>query len=268
MGFIIPRLIGGLGNQLFTLSAAYVVQQNQTTPTSILLPPSQENIHSVRDYFQLFNKFPNVSRVDIPQEFIKGPFEFMIFAKQNNVNFFSPQKKSYDSWDPSQAQTPCFMEGYFQFYPALEPHIAQIREIIISGLPQILPSLTTVFIHVRRGDYVEKSDYHYLQDDLYYENALQHFNTQATRFLIFSDDIVYCKTRDVFNKLPNKEFIDNPNEIEVLAQMTSCKGGAICANSTFSWWGAILASPAKVIVPSRWGKDQPQFLIPDNWIQI
>ena len=134
--------------------------------------------------------------------------------------------------------------------------------VTTGGLP------TTVFIHVRRGDYVKFSDIHYLQEDDYYKNALQHFNIPATQFLIFSDDISYCKTRDVFNSLPNKEFIDNPNELEVLAKMASCKGGAICANSTFSWWGAILSSSSKIIVPNHWGKDEPKFLIPDNWTKI
>jgi hypothetical protein len=249
-------------------------QQPQQQQPSILLPPTQENIHSTRDYFTFFSKFPNVSKLDIPNKFLKGPFEYMLFAQEIHVPFFSPQQSSYDAWDPSQAPSPCFMEGYFQYYPTLEPYIEQIRAILLAGLPSVVQQPTeqqsTVFLHVRRGDYVTKSDIHYLQDDTYYETALQHFNIHTTRFLIVSDDIPSCKARDIFNRLPNKEFIENENELEVLAYMATCKGGAICANSTFSWWGAILASPKTVIAPAphRWGKDIPHSLLPDNWIQI
>jgi hypothetical protein len=269
MGFIIPRLIGGLGNQLFTLSAAYVVQQIQPYPKpAILLPPSQENAHSVRDYFEVFSKFPQVSKIEIPDDFLKGPVEFMIFAQNNQVNFFSPQKISYSHWDPYEAKLPCLMEGYFQFYPPFEPFIKQIREIILSSLPAIQPQEAYVFIHVRRGDYVAKSDFHFLQDDEYYIKALQHFDIQNIKFLIFSDDIEYCINRSIFTSLPNREFITNLNELEVLAHMASCKGGAICANSTFSWWGAVLGDSHKIIIPSRWSKDEPECLIPDKWIKI
>jgi hypothetical protein len=56
--------------------------------------------------------------------------------------------------------------------------------------------------------------------------------------------------------------------------MSLCKGGAICANSSFSWWGAFLGSYSErnpVIIPKRWIKNNssdPIDMFPSEWIQL
>jgi len=277
--FIIPRLIGGLGNQLWTLSAAYVIQQESGKDPLILIPDFCDNPHknSEADYFSIFSKFPNCSRIHIPHEFLKGPMEFMYFAQQNGVSFESPQTNSHAPWNPASIQIPCLLEGYFQNYQVISNHFPKICDLIRSGLPRdpeseaasrrSLTNTNTVFIHVRRGDYLKSPDYHYILDDTYYQKALQHFDTTTTNFLIFSDDIPNCQEREIFKVLPNKEFINEPDELKALAMMTSCKGGSIIANSTFSYWGAALSGAPKVFAPrgNRWSVDNPQFLFPDSW---
>jgi hypothetical protein len=37
-----------------------------------------------------------------------------------------------------------------------------------------------------------------------------------------------------------------------LALMASCTEGGICANSTFSWWGAYLNPKRTLILPNKW----------------
>ena len=272
--FIIPRLIGGLGNQLWTLSAAYAIQQESGKDPQILIPYFCDNPHknSEQDYFSIFSKFPNCSRIHIPHEYLKGPVEFMFFAHQNGVPFESPQTNSHAPWDPSSTKVPCLLEGYFQNYHVISHHFPKICDLIRSGLPWVeaaaAAATNTVFIHVRRGDYLALPDYHYILDDTYYQQALQHFDTTTNKFLIFSDDIPNCEERTIFKALPNKEFINEPDELKALALMTSCKGGSIIANSTFSYWGAALSGISKVIAPSRWSVDNPQFLFPDYWIII
>ena len=56
--------------------------------------------------------------------------------------------------------------------------------------------------------------------------------------------------------------------------MSYCKHN-ICANSSFSWWGAWLNQHADkiVIAPKQWFKNQEHTLstydmIPENWLQI
>jgi hypothetical protein len=34
--------------------------------------------------------------------------------------------------------------------------------------------------------------------------------------------------------------------------MKECKAGAICANSSYSWWGAYLNTERCITMPSKW----------------
>ncbi len=103
-------------------------------------------------------------------------------------------------------------------------------------------------IHFRRTDYLEKSDYHHVQDVNYYNQCLQIIqnNVPNSRFICFSDDIEWCK-----NTLGNSlEYVHNSPAVD-LAIMSKCDMHII-ANSSFSWWGAWLSKSSGVLAPSKW----------------
>lgn len=104
-----------------------------------------------------------------------------------------------------------------------------------------------VAIHVRRGDYVNNQFYVDLWETNYYERALAEFPDE--RFLIFSDDIEWCKE----NFIGDEYEFNEESEVEAMNSMASCKG-IIMANSSFSWWGAYLSN-VKVIAPKEWYSD-------------
>lgn len=277
--FIIPRLQGGFGNQLFIILACYAIQKATATDLQIYLsqchPDNNPHKQSATDYEDIFLKFPNTSRITMPQEILKSWETYATAARENNIPFQFQQGSSFSPWDPASIHTPCFLEGYFQYYPPLEPYIQEICEIVRSGLPSIEETRShSVLIHVRRGDYVGLPDYHYLQPEAYYKEALQHFHS-TQHFFIFSDDIEYCKTLPVFNNLNHKTFVDAQDELVALSMMANlCTAGAICANSTFSYWGAMLGthyrnlstgSDYPIIIPSNWCKDEPVCLFPESW---
>jgi hypothetical protein len=50
--------------------------------------------------------------------------------------------------------------------------------------------------------------------------------------------------------------------------MISCTGGAILANSTFSWWAAILSDTPYVVYPTKWIAQKVDNLFPENWVSL
>lgn len=130
-----------------------------------------------------------------------------------------------------------------------------------------------VAIHVRRGKnpsnpeepaYSDNPYYVNLCETGYYYNAMQLFPSKE--FLVFSDDIEWCKTRDVFK---NCSFSEGNNEIDDLNAMASCNGH-ITANSSFSWWGAYLSPHGgKVVAPKNWYADgERRTECPKEWTKI
>lgn len=103
-----------------------------------------------------------------------------------------------------------------------------------------------VSIHVRRGDYLRLPHRHPFVGEKYLREAVVRFPN--AKFLVFSDDITWCKR---FFKGPRYHFAEGNSVMADLYLMTQCRGGHICSNSTFSWWGAYLGE-GKTIFPSMW----------------
>ena len=155
----------------------------------------------------------------------------------------------------------CFREEY------LERSLKKRNEIIeITGADHL------VSIHVRCGkDYRQQRQ---VIDISYYLEAVKRikraFPKDKLCFLIFSD--VTSEAMKLFNiKSADKNFImPSGTMFEDLCLMTLCDSHII-SNSTFSWWGAWLASssPGIVIRPSVWPTAYdgyaPNDVFPDHW---
>lgn len=119
-----------------------------------------------------------------------------------------------------------------------------------------------VGIHVRRGDYIDNPFYVDLTKTDYYQKAMAMF--PDCRFIVFSDDIAWCKANPIFKDC---EFSEGKSEVEDMNSMAGCKG-IIMANSSFSWWAAYL-SDAKVIAPKAWYTDGiERTKCHESWIRI
>ncbi len=106
-------------------------------------------------------------------------------------------------------------------------------------------------IHVRRGDYLQKQEYHPVQPMEYYNHAIEIMKSKGCEtFLVFSDDVKWCK--DNF-KGEHFRFAEGNNEIQDLNIMSKCSNHII-ANSSFSWFGSWLCSNTdkNVIAPKKW----------------
>jgi hypothetical protein len=104
----------------------------------------------------------------------------------------------------------------------------------------------------------------------YYRRGLTKIDAKL-RWIVISDDVAWCREQELFTEFPAIEIVDEPDELNGLALMSLCCGGAIIANSTFSWWGAMLgAEPAgaMVVYPSLWFSHAKPDLFPSRWTRL
>ena len=252
-------LQGGLGNQLFQYAAAYQIGKTLVKDVQIIKAPPA---HSGRDYRKAL--YHRVSSVDT------RPIAPLL------------QLESFVAWKPedySRAED-LVIQGYFQYLPAIEPVIPQIRQDLVSFLAPYreeirskykIENLSSVaFMHVRRGDYLTAPpNLHWIMSPLYYMRALKQFDPKL-RWCVVSDDVAWCKEQE-FTEFPLIEVVDEPDELYGLALMSLCHGGAILGNSTYSWWGAMLGADvatAPVVYPSYWFAHEKPNLFPSRWIRL
>lgn len=106
----------------------------------------------------------------------------------------------------------------------------------------------SVSLHIRRGDYLDPENaamFGGICTDAYYEAAVRFIRERfpEAHFYVFSDDPDYAKER---YREPDFTVVDwntGKNSLFDMQLMSCCKHN-ICANSTFSFWGARL-NPSK-----------------------
>lgn len=108
-------------------------------------------------------------------------------------------------------------------------------------------SKKNVAISVRRGDFVNNTNYFQLPITYYLNAYYKHFGGEYN-VLVFTDDFEWCRTH--FKALPNIYFAQDLNDIEQLCLMSLCENHII-SNSTFSWWGAYLSQSTNVYRPEK-----------------
>lgn len=159
---------------------------------------------------------------------------------------------------------------YFQDVKHFDKYVEDIKSLFSSGIPE---KTSQVAIHVRRGgnpsnskevNYTDNPFYVDLSDTDYYRDAMALF--PDADFLVFSDDIEWCKKQDIFSGM---EFSENNDDITDLNLMASCEGHII-ANSSYSWWGAFISPyTKKVVAPKNWYSDGiERTKCPETWIRL
>ncbi len=121
-------------------------------------------------------------------------------------------------------------------------------------LSEISSECTPVFVHVRRGDYLNINYNGKIGIDLppkYYMKAIKLLEeTIVSPFYIFlSDDPSFIEC--CFSEI-NPKYISREKKEVDMAIMMNCDYG-IVSNSSFSWWGAYLMKNRKMVIfPKYW----------------
>ena len=112
-------------------------------------------------------------------------------------------------------------------------------KFLLNQLLGTKPMRNLVFIHIRRGDYVEwpSPQFPAVLSAKWVFDAMEFFKDriEAPIFLMFTDDRQYV--RDVFAGKDDIVVMSSENSVEDMATMSLCNFGILSA-STFSWWAA------------------------------
>jgi hypothetical protein len=255
---------GRLGNQMFQYAAlrsvslktgfdCFLPNNTKIKQDGVFDFTNNKWIEYKLDLLDCFDIKCPVLEIDLPLEYQEQNFTFdsKIFNISDNIS----------------------IEGYFQSYRYFIGYKNEIKkeftfkqEILTKNIQIISTYSNPVSIHIRRGDYVNHPNYWSITPE-YIQKALSYFDDDEYTFLIFSDDINWCK--QIFPE--GVIYIEGNNAFEDLCLMSLCNHNII-ANSSFSWWGAYLNNNInkKIIAPSNWfANSKPLIdLYPPNWIII
>lgn len=131
-----------------------------------------------------------------------------------------------------------------------------------------------IIVHVRLGDYELETGIGILPFR-YYEDGLRKLTNllPMSEIWLFSNDLPKAKT--IFSQWTGREirFIeDSWNSTASTFEAMRLGQGYVIANSTFSYWAALLSrcSNPTVIAPAPWflNSESPRDILPPNWMEI
>lgn len=267
----IVKLMGGLGNQMFQYAFGYALSKKY------------KHVYFDKTAF-------NVLHERFPRNYELGLFPNLQINFKNKCKFLPYHKKTEKDpfgFDKTffKAHINEYFEGYFQCEKYFLDISDEIRNIFTfpefksndiinkKWANKISKCENPVFIHIRRGDYVELNGGWLLEQE-YYRRAVKYIKKHIKNpaFFLFSDaDEDYIKNNlDIgcdFEYIGTHNSKENQN-FRDMQLMSLCKH-AIIANSSFSWWGAwLIKNPNKIVCgPSPWIEYDSE-IICDNWVKI
>lgn len=256
MPYILVRLAGGLGNQLFELANAHQlsIKYNRT------LLICDENEAKKRGVYwdTLFRNF---------SEQLISIDKFSDLKKKSKLYNWASYRFHYKDIVLDTSHEYYCIEGFYQSYRYFD--VTTFEPML--HFETVGDSVTTddIAVHIRRTDYLQVSIHKSMKLDYYYNALEKMFNDNpVTNVYIFSDDIHWCKDNFKYKNIV-PIFVEMETDVAELTFMREFKR-IIMANSTFSWWGAYLnGSDKKVICPQHWFSKGCNLITsdlrPSNW---
>lgn len=240
MPYILVRIAGGIGNQLFELANVYQlsVKFNRT-----LLICDENGSKNRGVYWETLLKNFSKHLISL-SEFSELKGKSMIY------NWASYKFHYKDIILDSRHEYYC-IEGYYQSYKYFD--LSLFEELLHFHPNEYSITQHDIAIHIRRTDYLTVHMHKSIALDYYY-NALDKMtrgDVAPMDIYIFSDDIGWCKNHFNYKNIV-PIFVELESDVDELSMMREFKR-IIIANSTFSWWGAYLNNSGKhVISPQHW----------------
>ena len=282
-------LSGGVGNQLFMIFAVLDLGFQTKCKVIAYSPRTTKGFQVHGSSIEAFH-IPGLGEYD-PE-----PFDYLVrhrltsFAYRylpavskplmNLTRYYESPVIGYDK-ALGHLENGGTIKGYFQTYRHFKRFKAHnpLFEITLKNpskeflkLEQSLKSKEVSVIHVRLGDYLLHKDSVGVLSSDYFKSCLEIMSLKNSSVLVFSDDIEEA-TRMISHLLPKSAIWLGPASLSAEESLALMWRGNqfILSNSSFSYWGALLArNPITVISPSKWFKNEndPTDLIPEEWLRI
>ena len=296
---IIVSLFGGLGNQMFQYACGKAIATKLGVELkldiSLVNDRTPRKDFTYRDYeLAVFNIEDEIATEAEVRKFIPNLWNSSEIQRQfykikriltQKVLYTEKLKFRYNS-EIDTVRDNSYIYGYFQTERYFEHIRAELLERFRlktqvdeknAALIKKMQTENSVSIHVRRGDYTN-SPFSLLSVEDYYQKAIDFIleKVEVPVFYIFTNDPEWVE--DNFKALQiNKSIVTinfgNQSYMDMIL-MSNCRHN-ICANSSFSWWGAWLnTNPNKIVVtPKSWFKSTEYVesiydLIPEKWLSL
>ena len=274
MPYIVARLFGGLGNQLFIYAMARALAVRNGVPLKL---DTESGFRNDRTYGRkyLLDQF-NIqdSRASAAESFLfpGGEGVRRVWRKANSMLPLDRRlylTESASRFDPSvfnlRITRPLYLEGYWQTERYFDDQKDLLREELTctvqpsdqarSEVDQILQCKNSVAVGVRRYQEVPDKNYFTILGPDYYNQALTHMAAEfeGVHFFIVSEDIEWCR-QTLRVPFPHTFISHKPDDrkaFENLWVAGQCRH-FIISNSSYHWWTAWLASAPdkRVLAPS------------------
>ncbi len=289
---IVTRLAGGLGNQLFQYATGLALARRLDSSLFVdtrLLKLDEQRLFGLDEFGiepteeeNLPAWIPPIKRAS-PKFWVwkLGTGRKVLYVRENKGRGWSALT------DPQRRETKeIYLHGYWQSESYFADQANAVREafqfrskptsINAEFLDRIRDG-TAISVHVRRGDYTSKVNqqiYATCSDD-YYRRAIETIAEREkgpVHAFLFSDDPEWVAANMKINVPFSIVNHNQKSPVDDLRLMAACRHHVI-ANSTFSWWGAWLASPHDqiVVAPKRWFVNDAvaeSRLIPERWLRV
>ena len=239
------ELRNGLGNRIFQILAAIGYAEKYKKNPVICKAFSNDGPkgHEKNLNDLLIKIFPDLKVINFMSSFnIIGETQYFTYTELDYCN------------------TDVVLKGYFQ----AEGYLPS---------PGLIPDIrtryyhNTYFIHIRAGDYLIFDNEWGIDVPDYLKKCFDIIN-ETTKYIVFSDDVEYA--RGIMSEFKvNYVFSDKTDPYETLVEMANCAGG-ICANSSFSWLGALFQKNKRgqIFMPSIWNKTRDCSGVYPKWATI
>jgi hypothetical protein len=279
---VVVHCRGGLGNQLFQASAGYFVAKELNASLSISL-------------FNIANhdadKLVDISNLEILRGYsaprtLRGRLYSKVILRLNWI-FPAFDLGSIGSFPLGQYDRvfrtfrTIHLSGYFADFTygcrsnLFNGDVSPIRPSEwFREMVSKLQSQPVVAIHVRRGDFLTNPEHYGILDATYYQRAIATIPSElhGSQMWVFSDSPSLAQ--ETLSEIPECQFVyilppPSANALESLILMSLAQGH-IVANSTFSFWAALISKESKfVCYPARDKNGHPiSEGIPHDWIQV